>query len=93
MTKEIILIHSRTDLVADYQIYIAVNRYGFVIDKLEGKYKIIFILLSPENKSTQSHLNILSKISRFATVGRLVDALLKADSYQNFTELMKGSRN
>lgn len=93
MTKEIVLVHSRTDMVADYQIYIAVNRNGFKIDKLEGKHKIIFILLSPEDKSTQSHLNILSKISRFATIGRLVDALLKADSYQNFTELMKGSRN
>lgn len=88
MTKNIVLVHSRTDLVEDYQIYIAVNRTGFAFDKLQGTHEIMFILLSPENKSTQNHLNILSKLSRLATIDKFVDALMKADSYRKFSDLL-----
>lgn len=86
LTKEIVLIHTRTDLITDYQIYIAVNPQGFEIDRIDNIHKILIILLSPEDKSTQSHLNILSQISRTVTQEKFISSMLSANNFREFSE-------
>ena len=91
LTKELVLIHTRTDLLDDYQIYIAVNKEGFDIPKIDNIHKIMIILLSPEEKSTQSHLNILSQISRTVTQDKFISSILTAKDFEEFSEQCRGN--
>jgi Kef-type K+ transport system membrane component KefB/mannitol/fructose-specific phosphotransferase system IIA component (Ntr-type) len=86
LTKELVLIHTRTSLVKDYQIYILVNKQGFDIPKIDNIHKIMIILLSPADKSTQSHLNILSQISRTVTQDKFISSILTANNFDEFSE-------
>ncbi len=88
LTSEIVLIHTRTTLVKEYKVYIAVNPAGFDIPKIDNVHKIMIILLSPQDKSTQSHLNILSQISQTVTQDNFLTALLHAKDFQEFSRLM-----
>jgi Kef-type K+ transport system membrane component KefB/mannitol/fructose-specific phosphotransferase system IIA component (Ntr-type) len=87
LTQEIVLIHTRTNLVQEYQIYIAVNKTGFDIPKIDNNHKIMIILLSPIDKTTQSHLNILSQISRTVTQDRFVSSILESNNFAQFNEM------
>ncbi len=87
LTKEIVLIHTRTNLINDYQIYIAVNQNGFDIPQIDNVHKIMIILLSPVDKTTQSHLNILSKISRTVTQDKFITSILNAKNFDEFNEM------
>lgn len=86
LTKELVLIHTRTNLIKEYQIYIVVNQQGFDIPKIDNVHKIMIILLSPEDKSTQSHLNILSQISRTVTQDKFISSILTANDFKEFSE-------
>jgi len=87
LTKEIVLIHTRTNLVQEYQIYLVVNQNGFHIPKIDNLHKIMIILLSPEDKSTQSHLNILSQISRTVTQDKFISSILTAKDFAEFSKM------
>ncbi len=89
LTQEIVLIHTRSNLIKEYKIYIAVNKKGFEIPKIDNTHKIMIILLSPIDKTTQSHLNILSQISRTVTKDNFLTALLQAKDFEELTQLMK----
>ena len=93
LTKEIVLIHTRTNLIKDYQIYIAVNQNGFDIPQIDNVHKIMIILLSPEDKTTQSHLNVLSQISRTVTQDKFINSILHAKNFDEFSKMCeeKGS--
>ena len=93
LTKEIVLIHTRTNLIKDYQIYITVNKNGFDIPQIDNVHKIMIILLSPEDKSTQSHLNILSKISRTVTQDNFINSVLTAKDFEEFTAMCGQGEN
>ncbi|HDS09915.1 MAG TPA: sodium/hydrogen exchanger, partial [Firmicutes bacterium] len=93
LTPEITLIHKRTDQISDYQLFFAVNRNGFMIKDMESKPKIIITLLSPTNQTPQSHLNILSEISRMVLLNKFIDNILAADNYLHFLELYGQQRN
>lgn len=93
LTKELVLIHTRTELIDDYEIYIAVNKNGFDIPKIDNVHKIMIILLSPVDKSTQSHLNILSQISRTVTQDKFISSILTANNFREFNEKCKETHN
>lgn len=86
LTEDVVLVHSRTDLLDDYLLFTAVSNQGFVYNTLSegGRYRIMIVLLSPLSKSTQSHLNVLSQISRFVMVQKMIDALLISENRDQF---------
>lgn len=88
LTNDIVLIHTRTNLVDDYKAFVAVNQSAFSIPKIDDPHKIMIILLSPEDKSTQSHLNILSQISRTVTQDKFISSLLMANDLEEFQKAL-----
>ncbi len=92
LTEDIVLIHIRTTIVSEYQIFMVINKDGFSIKKMQNDHRLMIVLLSPESKSTQSHLNILSRLSRLVTMQDFTKSILKADTYQEFRELMNNEQ-
>jgi len=82
LTDDVVLIHSKTALLEKYQIFISVNKSGFHFQKLEEDYKMMIVLLSPQDKSSQSHLNMLAQISKVVTSDHFIENMLSSDSYQ-----------
>ena len=82
LTDDVVLIHTKTALLDKYQIFISVNKAGFHFEKLENRYKMMIVLLSPAAKSSQSHLNMLAQISKVVTSDHFIENMLKSISYQ-----------
>ncbi|MBN2651365.1 MAG: cation:proton antiporter [Spirochaetales bacterium] len=89
LSKDIVLIHTRTDLVQEYNLFVVINREGFLIEKIENPHRLVIILLSPKSQSTQSHLNMLSQISRMVLMERYVESVIEADNYSDFRKRLE----
>ncbi|MDA3898950.1 MAG: cation:proton antiporter [Spirochaetes bacterium] len=89
LTDNVVLIHSRTPLFDEYQLFMVVSNQGFVFKTLEreSRHCLMIILMSPVSKSTQSHLNILSRISQLVMIDQLVDAIIRAKDEKDFEQL------
>ena len=91
LSDDIVLIHNRTGLVNEYGVFIVSVREGVNFRKLETEHKVVIIVLSPEIETAQSHLNMLSRISRIARKDNFVENITSSGSYLEFCEKIKTS--
>ena len=86
LTDEIVLIHIHTYHVSEYQVYLASHKESFVLESLSARPKIIFILFSPKEKSSESHLQMLSEIAKLSMQKELLGKLLQSSNYLEWLE-------
>ncbi|PKL11061.1 MAG: hypothetical protein CVV50_06220, partial [Spirochaetae bacterium HGW-Spirochaetae-6] len=91
LSDDILLIHIHTYQVSDYQIYVAVNPSGFIHESISSQPKIVFILLSPKEKSPQSHLQMLSEIAKLSLNINFTPSILQAKKHKDFIKKMRES--
>lgn len=89
LTPDVLLIHVHTNEISSNQIFPAINKVGFEVENVESRPKIIIVLIVPEDQPVQQHLNTLSQISRMVMVKDLIDNLLVAEDYDEFTRLIR----
>jgi Kef-type K+ transport system membrane component KefB/mannitol/fructose-specific phosphotransferase system IIA component (Ntr-type)/nucleotide-binding universal stress UspA family protein len=64
LTDNVALIHAHSNAVFKPTIIIGKSEKEWYFDELEGAYRILFVLLSPEHAAPENHLKVLSSLAR-----------------------------
>ncbi len=86
LTRETLLIHTYTNLIDDYLVYIATNREKFNVGNINSIPKIIIVLLSPKSDLMNRQLKILSEIAKIVIDKKLLSNILSSNNYLEFSE-------
>lgn len=89
LTRETLLIHTYTNLIDEYLVYIATNRDKFNVENINSSPKIIIVLLSPKSDLMNRQLKILSEIAKIVIDKELLSNILSSDNYSEFSEKIK----
>lgn len=85
--------HAKTDGVDSLKIALGLKKDGVDFESLDGKpANIIFLVLSPRNTSGP-HIQTLAVISRNMKEREIREAVLRADSVQKVSEIIKDNFN
>jgi len=89
LLEDVVLVHAHISEISDYVIYVGVNNAGFNIPTLQGKIKVIIILLNSVERSPEHHLDLLKEIVTVVRSEGFLDSLKSSSSLKEFEKKLK----
>jgi mannitol/fructose-specific phosphotransferase system IIA component (Ntr-type) len=75
LTNGVLLLHAHSDSIPRTMLLVGIHPDGLDISGLDHKIHIVFVLLSPVNRSPQQHLQNLANIARMVRSDEVVEEM------------------
>ena len=90
LTNGVLLLHAHSDNIPRTMLLVGIHPDGLDISGLDHKIHIVFVLLSPVNRSPQQHLQNLANIARMVRSDEVVEEMkhiTTTDELERFLEV------
>jgi mannitol/fructose-specific phosphotransferase system IIA component (Ntr-type) len=89
--KGVAIPHCRTLAVSDVQVVAGVSQAGVDFNAVdEKKVNLLFLIVAPPHDSSNLYLPILGKIVEIVRDTKMRKALIQADTFETFIQIIRG---
>jgi mannitol/fructose-specific phosphotransferase system IIA component (Ntr-type) len=89
LTRGVLLLHAHSDKINRTMLLMGIHPDGLSMAELDHRIHVLFILLSPVDRSPQQHLQNLANIARLVSSDDIVEQLIKMKDTSDLSKFLE----